>query len=309
MTTARVSLTSVNDVEADDLEGRAPRVPRAPHCVSREEREAHEATHTPYRAWCPYCVRGRARNTPHQRRGDQDRQDGVPRIALDYFFMSNADEAASDNPILVMLDESTGEKYARVVGQKGLGRDGDMDWLVKDLSEELKAWGHAGGEAGHIIVKTDGERAITAVREALARYHGGKVIAEGPPRGESQSNGAIEEAGKVVREYTRVLKEQLEHKAKLKIASADVLTTWMIRWGAMLCSRYAVGRDGATPYERRRGRRCRILCCHLVRRSGTKRSGKRRRAKTSWNPNGARAFGLATRVSLMSTWSGPRRAW
>ena len=33
---------------------------------------------------------------------------------------------------------------------------------------------------------------------------------------------------------------------------------WMIRWCAMLYSRYAVGRDGLTAYERRRGRKCAI---------------------------------------------------
>ena len=32
----------------------------------------------------------------------------------------------------------------------------------------------------------------------------------------------------------------------------------MIRWAAMLVSRYMVGKDGRTAYERRRGRRCRL---------------------------------------------------
>ena len=242
----------------EDGEGRVPQLLRAPHRVSKEEREAHEVTHTPYRSWCPYCVRGRGRNTPHKTQGEQQRHGDIARVTLDYFFMSSVDEAASKNPILVAVDESTGEKYARAVGQKGLGREGELDWLIRDLSEELKAWGHAGGEAGHIIVKTDGERAIVAVRDALAKYHGGRVILEAPPRGESQSNGTVEEAGKTIREYTRVLKEQIEHKANLKLACTDVIVLWMIRWAAMLCSRYAVGKDGRTPYERRRGRRCKI---------------------------------------------------
>ena len=137
-----------------------------------------------------------------------------------------------------------------------MGRDGEMDWLMQDLSEELKAWGHPGCEAGHIVIKTDGEPSITAIRDALAKFHGGRVVAELPPRGESQSNGAVEEAGKTAREYMRVLKEQLEDKAQMTIAGADVIAAWLVRWGAMLCSRYAVGRDGLTPYERRRGRRC-----------------------------------------------------
>lgn len=81
-----------------------------------------------------------------------------------------------------MVDESTGEKYARATGSKGLGEGRENEWLVRDMSEELRSWGHSGGHGGHIILKNDGERAIIALRDALAKYHGGKVIPEGPPR-------------------------------------------------------------------------------------------------------------------------------
>ena len=193
---------------------------------------------------------------PHRTRDEESRGSGVPRISIDYFFMSKTDEAAHENPLVVMLDEATGEKYARAVGRKGLGTQGEMDWLIKDMAEELKAWGHAGGNSGHIILKSDGERSIVAVREALARYHGGKVIQESPPKGESQSNGAVENAGKTVREFVRVLKEQVEEYASISLECADTLVAWMVRWAAMMCSRYLVGTDGLTAHERRRGRKC-----------------------------------------------------
>ena len=46
-------------------------------------------------------------------------------------------ETASANPITVMVDERTGEMYARAVGHKGMGKDQDMEWLIKDMSNEL----------------------------------------------------------------------------------------------------------------------------------------------------------------------------
>ena len=101
-----------------------------------------------------------------------------------------------------------------------------------------------------------GERAIVAVREALGKYHGGKVVPEAPARGESQSNGTAEEAAKTVREFTRVFKEHIEDKAGIKVECGDNITLWIIRWAAMVCSRYLVGKDGRTAYERRRGRKC-----------------------------------------------------
>ena len=118
----------------------------APQRVSKQEREERELTHTPFRAWCPLCVRGRGKNQAHEK-GKHKEDDGnkVPRISMDYFFMSSKDEKAHENPIIVMVDERAGEKYARAVSQKGLGQYHEMDWLFKGMSLELKAWGISRG--------------------------------------------------------------------------------------------------------------------------------------------------------------------
>ena len=122
--------------------------------------------HTPRTARGANTVCAPGGETHPTEREEQSRGAEVPKISIDYFFMSKKDEAAHENPLVVMLDEATGEKYARAVGKKGLGAQGEMDWLIKDMAEELRAWGHAGGESGHIILKSDGERA----RGPLWRY-------------------------------------------------------------------------------------------------------------------------------------------
>ena len=50
-------------------------------------------------------------------------------------------DKATSNPVLVMFDEDTGNRYMRLVGQKGLGEEREMRWLVHDMHEELKSWG------------------------------------------------------------------------------------------------------------------------------------------------------------------------
>ena len=120
-------------------EGRRSKGLAAPMKVSREGREEHEMTHTPYRACCPACVRARGKATPHTR-GKEAQEEAVPKISMDYFFMTKKDEEAKENPLIVMMDEETGEKYARAVGHKGVGTSGERDWLVKDMNTELKAW-------------------------------------------------------------------------------------------------------------------------------------------------------------------------
>ena len=92
--------------------------------------------------------------------------------------MSTRDAEYGKNPVLAMKDESTGNRYLRAVGKKGVE---DMEWLVKDLHEGLKSWGPMGGASGNIIIQTDGEASIVALRDAVARYHGGIVTPEVPP--------------------------------------------------------------------------------------------------------------------------------
>ena len=78
----------------------------------------------------------------HYRQREDDTLEKVPRVSMDYFFVSKEDEKANKNPLFVMVDEGINEKYARAVGQKGMGQSGEMDWLVRDACAELKVWGH-----------------------------------------------------------------------------------------------------------------------------------------------------------------------
>ena len=183
--------------------------------------------------------------------------------------MSQEDEKASANPIMVMMDERTGEKHARAAGHKGMSKDQDMEWLIKDMSNELKVWRHPGGTRRNIILNSDGEPVFLAVRDALAKYHGGIVVQEEAAVGESRSHGLVEEAEKTVREFVRVLKKQIEGKTSVKLKCDDVIIQWMIRWAAMMVSRYMVGKDGRTSHERRRGRACTAQVATFGRKSGT----------------------------------------
>ena len=53
--------------------------------------------------------------------------------------MSSPSEAeeepeAETNPAIVMVDETTGCRYMRLVKNKGLAADGEGKWLIDDLS-------------------------------------------------------------------------------------------------------------------------------------------------------------------------------
>ena len=87
---------------------------------------------------------GRATNTAHRKNRDSEEEEisKVPRISMDYVYMSKEDEEDTHNPVLAALNESTNDKYARAAGQKRIGTEGAVQWLVKDVAAELRAWGH-----------------------------------------------------------------------------------------------------------------------------------------------------------------------
>ena len=169
------------------------------------------------------------------------------------------DEKASANPLLVIADERSGSRYARAVGCKGFGSGCEMDWLIEDISTILKSWGHGGGTGGELIMKSDCEPALLAVRNAVIKYHGGVVIPEAPAKGEKAENGLIEEAGKTIREYVCTCISAIEAGVDDKIPLDAVIIPWIVRWAAICYSRYAVGKDGRAAYERLRGRTCRSV--------------------------------------------------
>ena len=106
----------------DTEEGVVPRGLRKPQLASKRERDEH----LPYRDSCDVCVRARGRKAAHKQRsqGEKEEHDQVPRVATDFFYMNEKDRAEIANPLFVMIDEETGDKYSRVVEKKRLGNNG-----------------------------------------------------------------------------------------------------------------------------------------------------------------------------------------
>ena len=71
----------------------------------------------------------------------------------------------------------------------GLGDGQEMSWLLEDMCTQLRAWGHAGGAGGELIVKSGGEPALLAVKRAVMKHHGERLSQSSPPRPRKQNAG------------------------------------------------------------------------------------------------------------------------
>ena len=78
----------------------------------------------------------------HQSKTEADEayDDEPPRICMVYLSMNERDREEGAYRHVVVKDEDTGDKYARAVGRKGVGEHGEMDWLIRGISLELKSW-------------------------------------------------------------------------------------------------------------------------------------------------------------------------
>ena len=130
-------------------------------------------------------MRGRGRNSKHAKRTDGHNNE-LPTISIDYHFMSQEEEKANKNPLLVMTDDKLKTIFARAAGEKGVGSDGALEWLIVAIVAELDAWGYRGQD---IVLKCDQENAIEALRKAVSELRSGRSVPEASPKGESKANG------------------------------------------------------------------------------------------------------------------------
>ena len=80
----------------------------------------HELTHLPFRSWCEFCVKGRAKSNAHLRNRDKESQK-VPTISIDYMYMEEKDkESQRGMPILIVKDRKSKTIKAEVVPEKGV---------------------------------------------------------------------------------------------------------------------------------------------------------------------------------------------
>ena len=120
-----------------EFESVHPRYKRGPSEPTQKEIDEHEPLHIPFRSWCPECVAGGAKATPHVKAtGDEEKS--VPCIHLDYWFMRE-DRGGESVPVIVIKDDDTKAYGAHVVTVKG-----SVDWVAEKVCEDVQSFGHFG---------------------------------------------------------------------------------------------------------------------------------------------------------------------
>ena len=80
-------------------------------------------------------------------------------------------------------------------------------------------------------------------------------------RGQSKSNGFIEDANRSVAGQIRTLRRALHGNLDRVVNRDHLVITWLVRYVATLISVYHVGKECKTAYQRRKGK---VLHIHVV---------------------------------------------
>ena len=118
------------------------------------------------------------------------------------------------------------------------------------------------------------------VTRKLAKFHGGDIVPEHSPPGESQANGAAEENGKACLGLAVTMLEAICSGVGEVIDGKLPIIQWVIRWAAMAISRFSVIDGDKTAFERQTGRKCHLEVIpigEVVLYKSAKTSGDRKR--------------------------------
>jgi hypothetical protein len=162
---------------------------------------------------------------------------------MDYGFLG--DEGQPTASLLAMRELKTGMMLGMIVEKKGVG----APWVEQRVANFVNGFGHK-----KLLVRSDHEPSILALRKKIVELVDGQVFQEDSIKGESQTNGLAEVGVKILEGMIRTLKLAVEGRIKESLASDSILLAWLAEHAAIVYNRCAVLADGRTPWQRAYGK-------------------------------------------------------
>ena len=190
-----------------------------------------------------HCMNGKGVSAPHFAKDETCKI--LPNFDIDYGFLGTEGEE-STAPLLVGEESVMEAVFTHSVEQKGTAGG---NYPVKCLVDDLDWLGHK-----RVAMKSDQEPSILDVKSAVKAQWRGEIVPEESPVGDSQSNGRVERAVRSAQEQVRVLKSALDARYGKKVPGDHAVLPWLMDYSGILLTRFRVGSDGKTAYQRVKGK-------------------------------------------------------
>ena len=225
-------------------------MPKSPDQPTADQIAQHEASgHAVHRSWCVHCQRARKMVNPHYRIRRAELETSLPTLHMDYFFLGKEKQEDDVMPHLVVRCDKTQRTWATSLPEKGTHAY-NVTWLASVIRE-------AGWK--RMCLFSDNEHALRALKLKASEEVQNVVfdLRESPTSTEHEnapSNGIAEAAVREVKRMVRAILSELETKLKIEVGVDHPILAWIARHAAFLMTRFRIGEDGKSAYERTLGR-------------------------------------------------------
>ncbi len=214
-----------------------------PHQPTREEWDQHAITHTPYRAWCPHCLKSRAREDKHVVQTEV-RQSNI--VSLDYGFTDdvgeNVEERGKSGTLMIAVHHDTGYAFCAQAQCKGR-KDKYICQALLHFIEQLGLTSCA--------LQSDGESSIFDVVNFLKASlvnKGLQVQTRRSPTHDHQANGRVEVQVKLCKQMLRTMLSVVNMNYEVVLGPRHWCYPWAARHGTWLANRFTL-KGSQTPYS------------------------------------------------------------
>ncbi|CAK8997551.1 unnamed protein product [Durusdinium trenchii] len=183
--------------------------------------------------------------------GAGDEEGRIPHVSLDYCYMNAGQEKRSDSesdgilPCLIVKCHKTGRYWANVVPSNGADLF-SVVWLKACLNET---------GFNELVLKSDNEPAMLALKGKVKEESKLKIHMVEAPVEDHQANGYIEVGVWELKRQVRAILSDLQERLGFEVEPSHPCMMWLPRHAAYLRTRFRIGPDGKTPYERTFGKK------------------------------------------------------
>ncbi len=216
----------------------------------------HNLTHLPYQAWCPACVRGKARPDVHK----QDQQRGInrehPTISFDLFYTGKRTKESALSEVPAGEKEKTiclavVDSFSRSVHAIPVYNKADARLMAKEICRFISYLGYS-----TLVLRCDQEPTMLRVQDvavSILKKMGCRVLVENPKIRDHASNSYVEGTVHRLRQMSTVLQSSLEEHLGLEVPVNHPMVSWSLTHSAWLMNRF-VTYGNLTPFEVASGR-------------------------------------------------------
>ena len=134
--------------------------------------------------------------------------------------------------------------WAHVVPSNGRDK-----YAIERIIKDLYMLGHK-----QLVLKSDGEHAIVALKKAVTYQSVLDILLEESPVGEHQSNGFVDSAVKQVQCQVRTMIDALETRVSSRLGGGHPCMPWIVSHASATINRRRKDDSGVTAWRRWKGR-------------------------------------------------------